>query len=98
MSATRERLIRKYYESNPLSQKEIADRLEAMEAYYNRVPENQRKRNLGTVIAQLYIAAQHTSIEVSDAACELMEQFKDDPFVKLGFNQEMEKSPYMIRA
>ena len=93
----RERLIRRYYEINPLTKEQIAERLEAMEAY-SKVPEFERRLNLGKAIAQLYIAAQHTNINASDAACALMEQFEDDAAIKWGFNQEMNKSPYMTRA
>lgn len=93
----REQLIRRYYENHPLTQEKLAAQINAMQEY-SKVPEVQRKRNLGKAIAQLYIAAQHTNMMVSDTVCDLMGKLDADPWVKFGFNQEMDKSPYMTRA
>lgn len=49
---------------------------------------------LGTAIAELYIAAQHTSQKASDTACEL----KDDLFVRNGFNVRIRQSEYNVLA
>ena len=51
---------------------------------------------LGTAIAEMYIAAQHISMEASDAACEAIEQASI--WTKWGFDKRMAQSDYGVRA
>lgn len=51
---------------------------------------------LGTAIAEMYIAAQHISMEASDAACEAIEHAS--VWTKWGFDKRMARSDYGVRA
>lgn len=53
---------------------------------------------LGRAIARLYIAAQEgVSLEASNAACDLITA-SNVYAVRFGFDSEMAKSPYNVRA
>lgn len=54
------------------------------------------ENELGREIAKRYIAAQGVSQELSEKACRDMEGAS--AYKRYGFNSEMRKSPYNVRA
>ena len=56
----------------------------------------QKNANLGAALAKTYIAAQNCNQDVSNQVCDLVSDAND--WVKWGFDREMAKSPYTVRA
>lgn len=52
---------------------------------------------LGVAVARVYIAAQGVSQVASDAACELIEKIGSN-WANRGFNQQMAKTKYQVKA
>jgi hypothetical protein len=57
---------------------------------------NTRQFQLGQAIARMYIAAQNTSMDASDAACQAMENAT--AACRMGFDLIMRQSPYNVTA
>lgn len=56
-----------------------------------------KRKELGTACAQLYIASQGLCQKTSDAACEIAQSKIDDVWFRYGFNERMSKSDYSVR-